>query len=127
MRLRRIDIKHNCVDAGFALPTNMVDLVEVSWPGKVEGKIITMTKVVRGDLHVITGKKGKVVNEKPQLKRKISSLLSYRWFPDNRKLMARDGRGVNKAGTKLPSNSVSSLGQNSSSGASRKSLDIHVL
>lgn len=101
--------------------------MEVSWPGKVEGKIITMTKVVREDLHIITGKKGKVVNEKPQLKRKISSLLSYRWFPDNRKLMAKDRRGVNKAGTKLPLNSVSSLGQNSSSGASRKSLDLHVL
>jgi hypothetical protein len=127
MRLRRVDIKHNCVDAGFALPTGLVDLVEVSWPGKAEGKIITMTKVVREDLHVITGKKRKVVNEKPQLKRKISSLLSYRWLPDNRKLMARDERGVNKAGTKLPSNSVSSLGRNSSSGASRKSLDIHIL
>jgi hypothetical protein len=98
MRLRRIDIKHNCVDAGFALPTDLVDLVEVSWPGKVEGKIITMTKVVREDLHVITGKKRKVVNEKLQLKHKISSLLSYRWFPDNRKLMVRDERGVNKSG-----------------------------
>jgi hypothetical protein len=122
MRLRQIDIKHNCVDAGFALPTNMVDLVEVSWPGKVEGKIITMTKVVREDLHVITGKKGKVVNEKPRLKRKISSLLSHRWFPDSRKPMTRGERGVNKAGTKLPSSkSMPSLGQNSSSGASRKS------
>jgi hypothetical protein len=59
MRLRQIDIKHNCVDAGFALPTNMVDLVNVSWPGKGEGKIVTMTKVAREDLHVITRKKGK--------------------------------------------------------------------
>jgi hypothetical protein len=122
MRLRQIDIKHNCVDAGFALPTNMVDLVEVSWPEKVEGKIVTMTKVVREDLHVTIGMKGKVVNERPRLKRKISSLFSYRWFPDNRKPVARDECGVNKAGTKLPSSkSMPSLGQNSSSGASRKS------
>jgi hypothetical protein len=128
MRLRQIDIRHNCVDAGFALPANMADLVNVSWPGKVEGKIVTMTKVTREDLHVITRKKGKVVNEKPQLKRKISSLLSYRWFPDNGKPMARDERGGIKAGTQLPSsNSMSSLGQNSSAGASRKSQDFLVL
>ena len=102
--------------------------MEVSWPRKVEGKVVTMTKVVRDDLHVIIGKKGKVVNEKPRLKRKISSLLSYRWFPDNRKPMVRDERGVNKAGTKLSSSkSMSSLGQNSSSGVSRKSRDFHVL
>src|SRR4051812_158473 len=109
MRLRHIDIKHNCVDAGFALPTKMVDLVSVSWRGKVEGKIVTMTKVAREDLHVIGGKKGKVINEKPRLKRKMSSLLSYRWFPDNRKSTARDERGGNEVGTKLPSsNSMSS-------------------
>jgi hypothetical protein len=128
MRLRQLDIKHNCVDAGFALPTNMVDLVNVSWPGKVEGKIVTMTKVARENLHVITRKKGKAVNEKPRLKRKISSLLSYRWFPDNGKPLTRDERGGIKASTKLPSsNSMSSLGQNSSSGASRESQDLLVL
>jgi len=128
MRLRQIDIKHNCVDAGFALPTNMVDLVNVSCPGKVEGKIVTMIKVAREGLHVITRKEGKVVNEKPRLKRKISSLLSYRWFPDNGKLMARDERGGIKTGTKLPSsNSMLSLGQHSSLGASRKSQDLLVL
>jgi len=102
--------------------------VNVSWPGKVEGKIVTMTKVAREDLSVITRKKGKVVHEKPRLKRKISSLLSYRWFPANGKPMARDERGGIKAGTKLPSsNSMSSIGQNSSSGASRKSQDLLVL
>jgi hypothetical protein len=128
LRLRQLDIKHNCVDAGFALPTNMVDLVNVSWPGKVEGKIVTMTKVAREDLHVITRKKGKVVSEKPRLRRKISSMLSYRWFPDNGKPMTRYERGGNKAGTKLPtSHSMSSLGQNSSSGASRQSRDFLVL
>ena len=106
----------------------MVDLVNVSWPGKVEGKIVTMTKVARENLHVITRKKGKVVNEKPRLKRKMSSLLSYRWFPDNGKPMARGEHGGNKAGTKLPSsNSMSSLGQNSGSGISRKSHDFLVL
>ena len=102
--------------------------MEVSWPGKVEGKIVTMTKVAREDLHVISGKKGKVVNEKPRLKRRISSLLSYRWFLDNHKLMARDECGVNKVGRKLSSsNSMSSLGQNSRSGTSRKSQGFYVL
>jgi hypothetical protein len=128
MRLRQIDIKHNCVDAGFALPPNIIDLVKVSWPGKSDCKMVTMTKVAPEDIQFITLKKGEVVKENGQLKPKISSLLSHRWFSTHRKPMAKGERGENKAGSKLSSsNSMSSLGQNSSSGASRKSQDFVVL
>ena len=125
MRLRHVEIKHSCVDAGFALPANMVDLVKVSLPGKVECKVVRMTRVAREELRVVTLKKGKVVNENARLKPKTSSPLSHRWFSTNRKPVARE---ENKAGIKLPSsNSMLSLGQKWSSGAFRKSQDFVVL
>lgn len=112
MRLRQIDIKHNCVDAGFALPANMIDLVKVSWPGKKDCKIATMTKVASKDVHVITLKKGKVVNENARPKPKINFLLSYRWFSDNRKPITSGERGENRARSRLSySKSMSSLRQ----------------
>ena len=128
MRLRQIDIKHNCVDAGFALPANMTDLVKISWPGKGDCKTVTMTKVAAEDVHIVTLRKGKVVSDNAQLKPKISSLLNHRWFSINRKPIGRGERGENKPGRTLSSSdSMSSLGQKSSSGASRKSQDLFVL
>jgi hypothetical protein len=124
MRLRQIDIKHNCVDAGFALPANMIDLVKVSWPGKKDCKIATMTKVASKEVHVITLKKGRMVNENTRPQAKISSLLSHRWFSDNRKPIVNGEREKNRTRSRLSySRSMSSLGQRSSSGASRKSQD----
>jgi hypothetical protein len=90
--------------------------------------MVTMAKVAREDLHIITLKKGKVVNENARLKPKISSLLSHRWFSNNRKQMASAEREENKASTRLSSSkSMSSLGQKSSSGTSGKSQDFVVL
>jgi hypothetical protein len=124
MRLREIDIKHNCVDAGFTLPVNMVDLVKVTCQGKSDRKTVTMIKVAREDVQIVTLKAGEVVNKNAQPKPKIRSLVSHPWFPISRKPMARGERGQNKAGTRVSSsNSLSSLGQNSSSAASRKSQD----
>lgn len=124
MRIRQIDIKHNCVDAGFALPANMTDLVKVTLPGRSNRKIATMTKVVPKDAHVLTLKKGRVVSQNTELKPKISSLLGHRWFSTNRNPAAKGERGENKVSRKLSSsNSMSSLGQKSSSGVSRKSQD----
>ena len=128
MRLRQIDIKHNCVDAGFALPDSMTDLVKISWPGKSGCKMVTMTKVAAEDIHIVTLKRGKVVSDNAQLKPKISSLLNHRWFSINRKPIVKGERGENKSGRTLSSsNSMSSLGQKSGSGASRKSQDLFVL
>jgi hypothetical protein len=128
MRLRQIEIKHNCVDAGFALLVNMVDLVKVTGPGKSDCKMVTMTKAARDDVQIVTLKGGQVVNGNARPKPKIRSRVSHPWFPISRKPMARGERAQNKADTRLSSpNSMSSLGQNSSSGVSRKSQDFVIL
>jgi hypothetical protein len=129
MRLRQIDIKHNCVDAGFALPATMIDLVKVSWPGRKDCKTATLTKVASKEVHVITLKKGRVVDDNSRPKPKTNSLLSHRWFSDNnRKPMASGERGESKARFRLSySKSMSSLGQKSGSEASRKSQDFLAL
>lgn len=102
----------------------MIDLVKVSWPGKKDCKIATMIKVASKEVHVITLKKGRMVNENTRPKPKINSLLSHRWFSDNRKPIVSGERGKNRTRSRLSySRSMSSLGQNSSSGASRKSQD----
>ena len=127
MRLRQIDIKHNCIDAGFGLPANMTDLVKVSWPGKDVCKMVTMTKLATEDMHIVTLKQGKAINDNARLKPRLGSLFNNSWFSSNRKPIGKREREDNKIGTKLSSsNSMSSLGQKSSSGASRKSRDFFV-
>jgi hypothetical protein len=104
MRLRQIGIKHNCVDAGFTLPANMVDLVSISRPGKSEPIIVKMTQVAQEDVHRITLKRDKVVDENAQLRPRTNSLLSHRW-------LSTISRG-NRRDSKLSSSkSMSSLEQ----------------
>ena len=122
MRLRRIDIKHNCIDAGFALPANMTDLVKVSWPGKSDCKMVTMTRVGPEDIHIVRLKKGEVVNGNARLRPKISSFFNQQWLSISRKPFGKGECGEKTVGMKLSSlNSMLSLGLKSCSGASRKS------
>ncbi len=129
LRLRQIEFKHNCIDAGFALPVNMVDLVKMSWPRGNDGRTVKVTNVTREDIHLITLKKGKIVNESTGLKPKISSILTHCWFLTNKRgMLAKEDRGQDKQSARLSaSNSMSSLGQKSNSVASRKGQDFVVL
>ena len=129
LRLRQIKFKHNCVDAGFALPTNMVDLVKISCPGRNDCRTVKLTKVAREDIHLITLKKGRKVNEPTGLKPKISSILTHRWFSTNkRSIIGRGDPGEDNQPAKLSaSNSTSTLGQKSNSPGSRKSQDSVVM
>lgn len=104
MRLRQIDIKYNCVDAGFTLPANMVDLVSISWPGKSEPIIVKMTQVAQEDVHGITLKRDKVVDENAQLRPRTNPLLSHRW-------LSTISRGKRRDSKLSSSKSMSSLEQ----------------
>ena len=107
----------------------MVDLVKVSWPGRKDCKIATLTKAALKDVHVITLKKGRVVDDNTRPKPKTNSLLGHRWFSDNnRKSMAGGERGESRARSRLSSSkSMSSLGQKSGSEASQNSQDFLAL
>lgn len=122
LRLRQIELRHSCVDAGFAVPGNMTALVKVSWPEEDKSRTVKMTTITREDVQLLTLKKGKLVADSIGLKPKITSLLSHRWFSTNkRKGELKDGRGGSRLSS---SNSTSSLRQRSSSARSRKSQEV---
>lgn len=66
-RLRRIQFKHNCVDAGFYLGEFMKDTVEVIFPKKAVpntaqiGRVVDLAK----ELKVIELRKGRKISEAP--------------------------------------------------------------
>lgn len=87
MRLRHIDFKYGCVDAGFALPSHMSTLVTISWPGRQsqESQPVTVSRVQKHDIKTIY-LKGKPTTARlaAGLKPKISSILTKNWFSSAR-------------------------------------------
>jgi hypothetical protein len=87
MRLRQVEFKYGCIDAGFALPSHMSNLVTVSWPGKTQqdGQTITVSSIRPHDVNAIWLKrKPSTANQASGLKPKINSLLTKNWFSSAR-------------------------------------------
>jgi hypothetical protein len=84
MRLRSIEFKHSCIDAGFALPSHMSNLVTVSWPGALpdDCRSITIKRTAPQDVKTVSmRRKQSSTNPGPSgLKPKISSILTRNWF-----------------------------------------------
>jgi hypothetical protein len=87
MRLRHIDFKYGCIDAGFALPSHMSSLVTVSWPGKQrrECQPVTISRIQQHDIKTIYLKGKPYTATLPAgFKPKISSILTKNWFSSAR-------------------------------------------
>ena len=132
MRLRQIKFKHGCIDAGFALPSHMSNLVTVSWPESVpeECKLITVSRLSQHDVKTLSlsRKTASIYQASNGLKPKISSILTKNWFSSARShsLKARKAKKGRQQHTDQTSqvSSSSDLGffrQRSSSGISWKS------
>ncbi len=133
MRLRNIEFKYGCIDAGFALPSHMSNLVTVSWPGKPqqERRTITITRTRQQDIRTIWLKrKSSRAEQAHGLKPKISSILTKNWFSSAR-AQSLKARKPNKdrqqrashTSQASPSSDLSLFRQRSSSGISWKSKD----
>lgn len=101
MRLRQVDFKHGCVDAGFALPSHMDNLVTVSWPQSSleDCKLITVSSISQGDIKSLSlsRKTSSIRQASNDLKPKIGSILTKNWFSTARShslkaLKAKKGR-----------------------------------
>lgn len=135
MRLRQVEFKHGCIDAGFALPSHMSNLVTVCWPLKPpeEGNTVTISRIGRQDIKTIWLKKknsttGQAIGG---LKPKISSMLSRKWFSSERghglKARKAEKERQQRAGQKSQASSSSDLSlfrHRSSSGTSLASQEI---
>lgn len=131
MRLRKVEFAHGCIDAGFALPSHMHNLVTVSWPGHPpeECKLIRVMKMSQQDLkHILLSKTSITHQASNGLKAKINFILTRNWFSSARShslkaWKAKQGRQPQSAGTSQASSSsdISSFRQRSSSGISLKS------
>jgi hypothetical protein len=87
MRLRHVDFKYGCVDAGFVLPSHMSSLVTVSWPGKQgqESRPVTISRIQKHDIKTIYLKgKPSTPRLSAGFKPKISSILTKNWFSSAR-------------------------------------------
>lgn len=87
MRLRQIEFKYGCIDAGFALPSHMSKLVTVSWPGKPqqEDQTITVSRIRQHEVKSIWVKrKASRASHASGLKPRISSILTKNWFSSTR-------------------------------------------
>ena len=80
MRLRRIEFKHNCIDAGFALPASLASLVNISRPGGEQCRVVKMTPVAKDQLHMTVLGKEKTVQQAAGSRPKINAMLVHRWF-----------------------------------------------
>ena len=65
MRLRHIDFKHNCVDAGFVLPRAMRPLVAVNGDnhGNLASQLVNATFIPAGTVKLVTVKKPTAAGE----------------------------------------------------------------
>ena len=88
MRLRHVDFKHGCVDAGFALPSHMDNLVTVSWPESSLGecKLATVSRMSQHDVKRVSlsRKTSSRFQASNGLKPKIGSILAKNWFSSAR-------------------------------------------
>lgn len=87
MRLRHIEFKYGCIDAGFALPSHMTNLVSIFWPGKTEaeGHTMTISRIRQDDIKTIWLKtKSSATGQTAGLKPKMSSILTQNWFSSAR-------------------------------------------
>jgi hypothetical protein len=88
IRMRHIEFRHGCVDAGFALPPHMSNLVAVSWPRNLpeDRKMISISRFTQRDIKPVLLKRknsttSQVTNGR---KPKISSILTKNWFSSTR-------------------------------------------
>ncbi len=87
MRLRCVEFKYGCIDAGFALPSHMNNLVTVSWLGKsdLNTQAVTVSKVEPPDIKTVCIKRRpSMPRQTSGLKPKISSILAKNWFSSAR-------------------------------------------
>ena len=87
MRLRQIDFKYGCIDAGFALPSHMNSLVTVSWPEKLPSvtQRITVSRIGQQDVKTVRVKrKNGVAVQTNSLKPRIGSIITKNWFSSTR-------------------------------------------
>jgi hypothetical protein len=87
MRLRQIEFRYGCIDAGFAIPSHMSDAVTVSWPDmpQQDARKFLVSKVRQYDIKTIWLKrKPSTASEAVILKPKISSILMKNWFSSTR-------------------------------------------
>ena len=110
-RLRQVDFKYNCVDAGFSLPASLTNMVKVKRPdAELRGcTMIKVTRVARENIRTITLKKGKRVNETSGLKPKINAILSHRWFMDSKRISSREELIDSVAGEKIQISETSTV------------------
>lgn len=84
MKLRMLDFKYGCIDAGFALPAHMNNSVAVSWPENLtqNEKMITFSKV--GQQHIkkvyFRRKYPSLDHSERGLKPKIESIATKTWL-----------------------------------------------
>ena len=137
MRLRHIEFKYGCIDAGFALLSHMSNLVTVAWPEKPhqESQTITISRIRRHNIKAICLKVNPSVSRQDSgLKLKISSILTKNWFSSARTPNLAAGKSTKKprqhAGQRSQPSSSSDLSlfrQRSSSGISWTSQDFVAL
>jgi hypothetical protein len=88
LKLRSVDFSYGCVDAGFALPFHMSELVTVSWPGNLpqKKKTITVSKVSQHHIKSICLKRAssKASRSERGLKPRISSMMNKPWLSATR-------------------------------------------
>jgi hypothetical protein len=89
IRLRNIEFKHGCIDAGFALPSPMSNSVTVTWPGKPppRDKIITVTRVDPQNVKRVRLKRKSSLrgSETSGIKPKTISVMTKTWLPSARR------------------------------------------
>lgn len=65
-KLRRIEFAHDCVDAGFSIPTKERGHIEVVVPNSASKPQPTLTSAVKpGEIQLVTLKGGKVIHREP--------------------------------------------------------------
>ena len=81
-RLRRIDFRNDCVDAGFYLPGSMKEKVTVAYPQHAEGHAhaVSARRVeVKEELKVVELKDGKKISEKPHRVKQKRRDTKHKW------------------------------------------------
>lgn len=128
MRLRQIEFKYGCIDAGFALPSHMTNLVTVTWPGKLPWKtqMVAVSRIRQQDIKTVRIKSKPTSSSQPNgLMAPVSSVLAMNWFSSTRghslKAWRANRSRQQHAGRTSGASSSGDLGlfrQNSSSGIS---------
>jgi hypothetical protein len=136
MRLRHVDFKYGCIDAGFALPSHMSSLVTVSWPRKQSREIqaVTILRIQQHDIKSVYLQGKSTMTRQPSgFKPKFSSILTKNWFSSARahSLKARrSNKSQQHAGQTSHASSTTDLilfRKRSSSGVSFTSQDFVAL